>query len=122
MIHIGELTIENLYIGEIEIDKAYLGEELVYEKEQPTPSIRAVKFSTTGSNSVAFSGSNASTKNLEYSYDGNTWSSWTNPTSALSFSGGTNASTGSEYASVYMGGDWQKYANTKENKNNFNNY
>ncbi len=36
----------------------------------------------------------------------------------LSFSGGTKKSSGSEYARVYMQGDWQKYANTKENKAN----
>ena len=36
----------------------------------------------------------------------------------LSFSGGVHESIGSEYASVYMEGDWQKYANTRENKEN----
>lgn len=36
----------------------------------------------------------------------------------LSFSGGVHNSVGSEYATVTMDGDWQKYANTKENKQN----
>ena len=36
----------------------------------------------------------------------------------LSFSGGKHDSVGSEYASVYMEGEWQRYANTKQNKQN----
>jgi len=36
----------------------------------------------------------------------------------LSFSAGKSASTGGEYAHVEMEGNWQKYANTKENRAN----
>ena len=38
--------------------------------------------------------------------------------SRLGFSSGTIKSSGSQYASVYMDGEWQKYANTPENKKN----
>lgn len=36
----------------------------------------------------------------------------------LSFSGGSHDSVGSEYVVVSMDGDWQRYANTRENKQN----
>lgn len=36
----------------------------------------------------------------------------------LSFSCGRKRSTGNDFGTIYMEGDWQKYANTQENKSN----
>lgn len=78
-IKIGSLTIDKLYLGELQVDKLYLGETLVYGGGEPEPvDIKALKFEAKAPGQVLKTASRATLVNinLEYSYDGTTWTNW----------------------------------------------
>ena len=75
--NIGELHIDKLYIGELQVDKAYLGETLVYGGGEPEPiEVKALKFEARTPGQVLKTASRPTGKNLEYSYNGTTWTNW----------------------------------------------
>ena len=75
--NIGELHIDKLYIGELQVDKAYLGETLVYGGGEPEPiEVKALKFEAKTPGQVLKTASRPTGRNLEYSYNGTTWTNW----------------------------------------------
>lgn len=90
-INLGSSPISDLKMGETQVNKVYLGSDLVWQKSQPVPTLRALKFTCAGSQTLGISSSfiGTITPNFEYSTDGTTWNSW-DITSSLSFGNGTD--------------------------------
>lgn len=75
--NIGELHIDKLYIGGLQVDKVYLGETLVYGGGEPEPiEVKALKFEARTPGQVLKTAFRIADRNLEYSYNGTTWTNW----------------------------------------------
>lgn len=112
-IKLGLTDIADAKLGTTQVDKIYLGSTEVWSKT-PTPAIKALKFSSTGAQTLSANTSKLGTltPSFEYSLDnGATWTSW-NPTAdgvtPISFGSGTDLylrgmnNTLSSSSSVYV--------------------
>lgn len=91
-LNLGSIAIEDLKLGETQVDKVCLGSDVVWQKTTPVAP-KALKFTSTGAQTLGVDaskiGSIASTLNLEYSNDGETFTTW-DITNTLSFGNGTD--------------------------------
>lgn len=91
-INLGSTAISDLRVGETQVDKVYLGEEVVWEGGTPPVQVKALKFTSTGAQTLGVDGTKigsiATTLDLEYSNDGTTWTAW-DIANTLSFGNGT---------------------------------
>lgn len=90
-INLGSSPISNLKVGSDQVDKVYLGTTEVWNAS-PTPTIRALKFSSPVSQEIKVSSTNLGdiSPNFEYSTDGgSTWITWTDVTQPIAFGSGT---------------------------------
>jgi hypothetical protein len=89
-VNLGSTAISDLRLGDTQVSKAYLGTDLVWDSS-PAPTIRALKFTSAGEQTLGIDQSALSTlrPNFEYSNDGETWNTWDIATS-LSFGNGTD--------------------------------
>lgn len=88
-INLGSTAISNIKLGSTQVDKVYLGSTEVWSN-QPTPIIKALKFTSPNSQALGIDNSKLGTvsPSLEYSTDnGATWSNW-DVTTTLSFGSG----------------------------------
>lgn len=110
-INLGSTTISDLKLGANPVDKAYLGSELVWQKSSPVPTLRALKFTSSGSQSLGVKTSSLGDiiPNFEYSNDGNTWTSW-DVTTTLPFGNGVD---------LYLRGNNQTLAHSGSSCVNF---
>lgn len=89
-INLGSNSIEDVKLGNLQVEKIYLEDEIVWQKASPV-SIKALKFSSTGSQTLGINTSKLGTITpvLEYSTDGETWTSWI-VSDTLPFGNGTD--------------------------------
>lgn len=90
-INLGSTAIADAKLGATQVDKIYLGATEVWSKT--APAIKALKFTSTGSQTLGINTSKLGTMtpNFEYSTDGgDTWTTWSDLTAPLSFGSGTN--------------------------------
>lgn len=89
-INLGSNSIEDVKLGNLQVEKIYLEDEVVWQKTSPV-SVNALKFSSTGSQTLGIDTTKLGTITpvFEYSTDGETWTSWT-VLDTLSFGNGTD--------------------------------
>lgn len=110
-INLGSTAISDLKVGNTQVDKVYLGSTEVWSN-QPTPTIKALKFTSPNSQTLGTDTSKLVTvsPNFEYSTDnGATWTNW-NGRTTLSFGSGVT---------LYLRGMNTVLAKTSANYTNF---
>lgn len=88
MIKIGNTDISKIYVGGQLAMKAYLGSTQVWPSEQPVVDTNCLKFTALDEPGelTMFLRNSGTYPNLEYSYNGSTWTNWADKTSPLTYS------------------------------------
>lgn len=92
-INLGSTAISSIKLGTTQVDKIYLGSTQVYGGSTPPVTIKALKFTSSGAQTLGVDATKLGTvsPNFEYSTDnGATWTTWNVVNDTLPFGNGTD--------------------------------